>query len=266
MRTIVAVLLKWFINITISKGYMYYRNNFLPVFNAIRSNIANWHNTCKYHSHSRFWNSISSRQHLRNDIMSGDLFYTQLVAQQYSSGKDLTSAADGAASKSVRHSQSHDELENNDQGFLKTLERFSDNQQPFQKSKPSGGDKMPVAENGRSDSGSNNDISDRRGHKCNMIGANSHIPAENNVVAIGQHIDLANINLLDLLKQLGIEILQTDGNGRIDEPAAQGENTKSGVALEHGTAVSTQLPSIDLAKLDQPRRAWLLFSVNIETP
>jgi flagellar hook-length control protein FliK len=181
--------------------------------------------------------------------MSTDLFYSQLVAQQFSSGKNLTSAAGGAASKSLRHSQSHDALESNEQGFLKTLERFSENQQPSQKSKPSDRDKMPVAEDSPSNSGSNNDISDSLNHMDNFIGANSHIHAENNVAAGGQNIDPANIKLLDLLKQLGIEFLLTNGNGRIDEPTVQGENAKSGVALEHETAVSTRLPSIDLAKL-----------------
>lgn len=192
---------------------------------------------------------MSSRQHVRNESMSGELFYTQLVAQQFSSGKNLTSAADGAASKSLRHSQSHDALESNDQGFLKTLERFSDNQQLSQKSRPSGRDKMPVAEDGPSNSGCNNDILDRRSHTGNIIGATPPILAENNVAVGGQNIDPANINRFDLLKQLGIEFLLTNEIGRLDEPTVQGKNAKSGVALEHETVVSSRLPSTDLAKL-----------------
>jgi flagellar hook-length control protein FliK len=177
-------------------------------------------------------------------IMSTDLFNTQLVAQQLSPGKDLANVSHEAQSKSLHHSQRHDASENNDRGFLKTLERISDNQQSYQELNPSDRDEMPVAEDSQLKSGGNNDISDSLDSEHNFIGANSHIPDENNVVAIGQKIDPANINLLDLLKQLGIEFLQTN------EPAVQGENAKSGVALENESAVSTKLPSIDLSKLE----------------
>jgi flagellar hook-length control protein FliK len=177
-------------------------------------------------------------------IMSTDLFNTQLVAQQLSPGKDLANVSHEAQSKSLHHSQRHDASENNDRGFLKTLERISDNQQSYQELNPSDRDEMPVAEDSQLKSGGNNDISDSLDSEHNFIGANSHIPDENNVVAIGQKIDPANINLLDLLKQLGIEFLQTN------ESAVQGENAKSGVALENESAVSTKLPSIDLSKLE----------------
>jgi flagellar hook-length control protein FliK len=109
---------------------------------------------------------------------------------------------------------------------------------------------MPATKDSPLNSGDNTDISDSLDPAHNFIGANSHIPAENNVVAKGHNIGPAHINLFDLFKQLGLEYLLTDGQGRMDEPAVQGENARSGVALEHQTAVSTKPPSIDLAKLE----------------
>jgi flagellar hook-length control protein FliK len=182
--------------------------------------------------------------------MSTNLFNTQLVAQQFSSGKDLGSITGGTGSKSLRHNQRHDGLESNDRGFLKTLERLSVKQQPSQPPKPSDRNEMPVAEDSSLNSGGNNGISDSRDPAHNFIGANSHIAADNKVVVGGLNIDPAHINLLDLLKQLGIEFLATDGQGRIDESAVQGENAKSGATLEHPTPDSTKFSSIDLAKLE----------------
>lgn len=182
--------------------------------------------------------------------MSINLFNTQLVAQHFSPGKDLASVADGAGSKSLRHSQSHDASGSNDRGFLKTLERVNDNQQSVYNSNPSDRHERSVGGERPLSSGRNMDTSDSLHHADNFIGASSHIQTENNVVAGGQNIDPANIRLLDLFKQLGLEFLLTDGYGRIDEPTVQGENAKSGETLEHESTVSTKLPSIDLSKLE----------------
>jgi hypothetical protein len=179
-----------------------------------------------------------------------NLFNTQLVAQHFSSGKDLASVADGAGSKSLRHSQSHDASGSNDQGFLKTLERVNDNQQSAYNSNPSDRNERSVGGERPLNSGRNMDTSDSLHHAENFIGASGHIQTENNVVAGGQNIDPANISLLDLFRQLGLEFLLTDGYGRIDEPTVQGENAKPGVTLEHESTVSTTLPSIDLSKLE----------------
>jgi flagellar hook-length control protein FliK len=179
-----------------------------------------------------------------------DLFNTQLIAQLFSPGKDLASVADGAGSKSLHHSQSHDASGSNDQGFLKTLERVNDNQQSSYNSNPLDRQEKPVGEERPLCSGRNIDTSDSLNHADNFIGASSHHQTENNVVAGLQNIDPANISRLDLFKQLGLEFLLTDGYSRIDEPTVQGKNAKSGVTLEHENAVSTKLPAINLSKLE----------------
>ncbi|MGD8764773.1 MAG: flagellar hook-length control protein FliK [Desulfobacteraceae bacterium] len=179
-----------------------------------------------------------------------DLFNTQLVAQQFSPGKDLASVADAAGSKSLHHSQSHDASGSNDQDFLKTLERVNDNQQSSYNSNSPNRQERAVGKERPLSSGPNIDTSDSLDHTNNFIGASSHIQTENNVVAGLQNIDPANISLLDLFKQLGLEFLLTEGYSRIDEPIVQGKIANSDITLEHENAVANKLPAINLSKLE----------------
>ncbi len=176
--------------------------------------------------------------------MSIDLFYSQLATQPFSSGKSYAGTMDNAASNSSA---------SDDHGFLKTLERLTDNQKPSRLSKPSNETKPPQADDIQSNGATHADPSQSYLHTANLIGVGRHYHAENTVTADGQIIDPVKINGLNLLMELASMWWPTDTNGELGDPKTQGDNAHSGVAGDQNLTSTfnsvIQLDPVELHRL-----------------
>ncbi|UCG08337.1 MAG: flagellar hook-length control protein FliK [Desulfobacterales bacterium] len=175
--------------------------------------------------------------------MSIDLFYTQLATQPFSSGKSYAGITDNAASNSSA---------SDDQGFLKALERLTDNQKPSRLSKPSNETKPPQADDIQSNGATHADPSQSCLHTANLIGVGRHHHAENTVTADGQTIDPAKIDGLNLLMELASVWWPIDANGELGDPKTPVDNAHSGVAGDQNlTSIFNGVSQLDLAKLSR---------------
>jgi hypothetical protein len=182
--------------------------------------------------------------------MSSDLFFTQLVSQNFSSGSCYENVSSPVAAGALRNTTANDELAPSDNNFENMLQQVSENKAASKAAKPSDTQGTAPDEDAGRIAAGNDDLAGNSTNTDNLIGVNNQMASVSNAVNAAQALALEQMNIPDLLKQLGIETLAVDENGRLLSAAVNGANPGLANAPGEEAVRITQAAALDLDKLE----------------